>query len=76
MALSGSQSRNGTYLNMRLAGSGVLADGDVLSIGFCQLRVSGDRLFVWSSKAVRVKPGRCARKTDGGVAGRSVSVLL
>ena len=47
---------------MRLAGSGVLADGDVLSIGFCQLRVSGDRLFVWSSKAVRVKPAAAPEK--------------
>ena len=56
------KSRNGTYLNMRLAGSGVLADGDVLSIGFCQLRVSGDRLFVWSSKAVRVKPAAAPEK--------------
>lgn len=61
---------------MRLAGSGVLADGDVLSIGFCQLRVSGDRLFVWSSKAVRVKPAAAPEKRTGGVAGRSVSVLL
>ena len=56
------KSRNGTYWNMCLAGSGVLADGDVLSIGFCQLRVSGDRLFVWSSKAVRVKPAAAPEK--------------
>ena len=56
------KSRNGTYLNMCLAGSGVLADGDVLSIGFCQLRVSGERLFVWSSKAVRVKPAAAPEK--------------
>lgn len=50
------KSRNGTYLNAVRTGSGRISDEDVLSAGFCQLRVSGDRLLVQSSKPVRVKP--------------------
>ena len=44
-------------------------DGSKLSVSeeatlrrFCQLRVSGDQLFVWSSKAVRVKPAAAPEK--------------
>lgn len=48
-----SGSRNGTYHNGHLSRQAELGERDVLSIGFCKMSLSNDRLTVWSSYIVR-----------------------
>lgn len=56
------KSRNGTYLNAVCTRSDELLEQDVLSAGFSQFCVSGDQLFIWSGKPVRVKPQAAPEK--------------